>query len=86
MYMQGIACNKTRPVQAGQGGHVKYKRRGWDFTMNNVIKWFHEDAEFRKAADNAHPLKLNDPDSVAGSLYMSLLDRDCKQRLSQRTQ
>lgn len=53
--------------------------------MESVIKWFHEDESFRQAAVDAHPLDFTDPDGVAGSLYMNMLDNDCKKVLSERS-
>lgn len=72
-------------VQAGPGNTVRYMRRGWDFTMQNVIKWFHEDEDFCAAADAAHPLNFKDPDGLVGNLYMNELDRQCNSCLSRRT-
>lgn len=71
-------------VQAASGTTVKFKRKGWDFTMECVIRWFHEDENFRQAAAAAHPLDFTDVDGMAGSMYMNLLDKDCMHRLSNR--
>ena len=71
-------------LQAGPGNVVKYRRRGWDFTMENVLRWFHEDAAFREVTDAAHPLDFKNADSVTGSVYLNELDRACRRRLSSR--
>jgi len=71
-------------VQAAAGNSVRYLRRGWDFTLQNVIKWAHEDEEYREAADAAHPLDFNDVDGLVGNMYMHLLDKDCNYVLSKR--
>lgn len=72
-------------VQAASARTVKFNRRGWDFTMEAVIKWFHEDEAFREAVLAAHPLDFTDADGVAGSLYLNMLNEDCKNVLSKRT-
>ena len=33
-------------VQGGPGDTAMYMRRGCDFTLQNVIKWFHADEDF----------------------------------------
>lgn len=63
---------------------VRYRRRGWDFTMQNVLKWFYEDASFR-AATEAAEMDSQDPGNLFGSAYMYMLDRDCKNVLFGRT-
>lgn len=52
--------------------------------MANVLRWFHEDEEFRAAADAQHPLNFDNPDALSGSIYMNLIDSDCKNCLSTR--
>lgn len=71
-------------LQASTNTSVKFKRRGWDFTMEAVLRWFHEDEGFRQAAEAAHPLDFKDRDGMAGSMYLHLLNQDCKRRLSKR--
>lgn len=77
--------SKQIPVQSGPGDSVRYMRRGWDFTMQNVIKWFHEDKDFCEAAQAAHPLDFNDPNGLVGNMYMHELDRQCNHCLSERS-
>ena len=51
-----------------------------------MIKWAHEDEEYRQAADAAHPLDFGDVNGLVGNMYMNLLDKDCRHVLSERKQ
>lgn len=71
-------------MQKQKGTSVRFLRRGWDFGLPNVIKWFHEDAQFREAADAAHPPDFQDPDGLFGNPYLHLLDDACNGCFSKR--
>ena len=76
--------NLMRHMQARAGSSIRFVRRGWDFGMPNVIKWLHENEEFRQAPDAAHPLDFTDKEGLMGNPYMILLDRACNHCFSAR--
>lgn len=71
-------------VQGGPGSTVAFRRRGWDFGIEDTLQYLHEGDEFTAACQGSWPPDASDPDDIFSGPYFQTLDAITGKVWSQR--